>query len=99
MHNPIRVIYRWRLDHGDLEAFKEWWHEGTLRIRRSYQGALGSTLMIPSDSDSHVVAIAKWRSQADLERFWASPGGEPFGGAVMESAEIFNEVDDLTTQL
>ena len=95
---PIRVIYRWRLGPEHRGAFKDWWHEGTLRIRASYDGALGSTLMFPIDDESQIVAIARWRCRADLERFWASPGGTPFDHAVMESAEIFDEVDDLTIQ-
>lgn len=73
-----------------------WWHEGTLRIRSSRPGALGSTLLAPTGDDSRLVAIARWRSVDDLEAFWANPGGSQFQGAELESTEIYEEVDDLT---
>lgn len=96
--NLIRVIYRWRLGPEHREAFKAWWHEGTVRIRATHEGALGSTLMVPLDGDSYMVAVARWQSRDALERFWANPGGVPFDGAVLESAEILDEVDDLTIE-
>lgn len=92
----IRVIYRWRVDTERRTDFATWWHEGTLRIRSSRPGALGSTLLEPTTDDAHLVAIARWRSREDLEAFWADPGGSGFSGAELESVEIYEEVDDLT---
>jgi hypothetical protein len=91
----IWVIYRWRLA-AELRAdFAIWWHEGTLRIRSTRLGAMGSTLLTPTADTSHLVAIARWRSRDDLESFWASPGGSEFPGAELDSVEIFEELDDL----
>jgi hypothetical protein len=42
------------------------------------------------------VAIARWRSRESLEAFWASPNGPPFDGAELVSADVFDEIDDLT---
>ena len=92
----IRAIYRWRVDSDRRADFVTWWHDGTVRIRASRPGALGSTLLEPMDDDSHLVAVARWRSRPDLEAFWADPGGTPFDGAELVSAEVFTEVDDLT---
>jgi len=92
----IRVVYRWRIEPGAREEFTSWWHDGTVRIRSTFPGAMGSTLLAPADDPDHMVAIARWRSRHDLEAFWADPGGTPFAGAVMEGADIFDEVDDLT---
>ena len=92
----IRVMYRWRVDQERREDFAMWWHEGTLRIRSSFDGALGSTLLAPKDDDAHFVAIARWRSGDDLESFWANPGGPGFDGAELESVEVFEELDDLS---
>ena len=92
----IRVIYRWRVDPERVEDFAAWWHEGTLRIRSTYPGALGSTLLAPTTDSSHFVAVARWESVEALEAFWANPDGPPFDGAELMSAEVFDEVDDLT---
>ena len=92
----IRVIYRWRVNPERREDFATWWHEGTLRIRSTCPGALGSTLLAPTTDPSHFVAVARWEPVEALEAFWANPGGTPFDGAELVSAEVFNEVDDLT---
>ena len=94
----IRVIYRWRVDSVRRDDFASWWHEGTLRIRSTRPGALGSTLLAPTNDDAHFVAVARWHSNEDLEAFWADPGGQEFDGAELVSTEIFEEVDDLTLQ-
>ena len=92
----IQVIYRWRVDPGRRKSFAAWWHEGTVRIRSTFPGALGSTLLAPTTEASHFVAVARWRSIEDLEAFWADAGGTPFDGAELVSAEVFDEVDNLT---
>jgi antibiotic biosynthesis monooxygenase (ABM) superfamily enzyme len=94
----IRVIYRWRVEVDRHAEFVQWWHAGTLRIRTEYPGAMGSTLCRRTPVTEGVVAIARWRSQEDLERFWQSPGGSQFPGAEMESIEILNELDHLTQE-
>lgn len=94
----IRAIYRWRVDADRRDSFATWWHEGTLRIRSTRPGALGSTLLAPINDEEHFVAVARWRSRRDLEVFWADPGGSGFDGAELVSTEVFEEVDDLTVR-
>ena len=92
----IRVLYRWRVDKERRPEFATWWHEGTLGIRATRHGALGSVLLAPGDDDDHLVAVARWRSRQDLEAFWADPGGSSFDGATLDSVEVFDELDDLS---
>ena len=92
----IRVIYRWRVDADRRTDFVSWWHEGTVRIRSSRHGAMGSTLLRPTTDDTRLVAVARWKSLKDLEAFWEDPGGSAFPGADLESVEILDELDDLT---
>jgi antibiotic biosynthesis monooxygenase (ABM) superfamily enzyme len=94
----IRVVYRWHVESDRYPEFVKWWHEGTIRIRSEHPGAMGSTLCTPSSSDETVVAIARWKSRDDLERFWMSPGGSAFTWAEMEGVEVLDEVDHLTIE-
>jgi len=94
----IRVIYRWRIESGHYEEFLRWWHEGTLRIRSTYPGAMGSTLCRPTPSSDQVVAVARWKSPEDLEGFWQDPGASPFPWAAMETVEVMEELDHLTVE-
>ncbi len=59
---------------------------------------MGSTLCDPTPSGERLVAMARWRSREDLERFWQSPGGPGFAGADMESVEVLEELDHLTRE-
>jgi heme-degrading monooxygenase HmoA len=91
----IRVIYRWSVDADRRGAFIDWWREGTLQIRSTREGALGSTLLGSTTDDACFAAVARWRSMEDLEAFW-NEGRPEFPGSRLDSVEIFEELDDLT---
>jgi heme-degrading monooxygenase HmoA len=91
----IRALYRWEVAPGSEPAFRDWWHDGTLGIRRDRAGALGSVLLRTHDDPPSFVAVARWRSKADLEAFWASAGGKPFADATLVSVQVLDELDDL----
>ena len=92
----VRVLYRWRVAPGRHEQFVSWWHHGTVRIRERQPGALGSTLCRTSDDAESFVGIARWESRTAVEAFWAQATGDGFDGAVLESIEVLDELDDLT---
>ena len=53
-------------------------------------------MLRPGVDDTHLVAVARWKTREDLEAFWEDPGSSDFAGAHLESVEILDEVDDLT---
>jgi len=92
----IRVLYRWRVERDRQREFADWWHRGTLRIRDSNPGALGSTLCRSVDDPAVMISIARWGSRAHLESFWQRTGKIEFAGATMAAVDILDELDDLT---
>jgi heme-degrading monooxygenase HmoA len=68
------VIYRWTLEPGQEEVFRQRWTKGTLRLRGA--GGLGSCLT--RNERGEFVAIALWPSEeARAAAFAASPPAEP----------------------
>jgi len=94
----IRVIYRWRVETARQGDFAAWWHEGTLRIRSTQPGAMGSTLLRTPDDDDLVIGIARWQSEEELTAFWERMSPLEFSGAVLASMEILEEIDHLTLE-
>lgn len=92
----IRVIYRWQVQPGAESAFLTWWHDGTMSIRSSHEGAMGSTLLQSTEAPTTFVGVARWQSPADLARFRRTAGVRPFPGATLETIEVLEEIDDLT---
>ena len=94
----IRVVYRWRIEAAGHADFAAWWHEGTLRIRSTQPGAMGSTLLRPTDEDDCLIGMARWTTRTHLTAFWDAMGPLEFPGAVLESLEILEEIDHLTRE-
>ena len=92
----IRVIYRWSVPPEAESDFLTWWHDGTMSIRNSHDGAMGSTLLRSTEAPTTFVAVARWRSREHLARFRRTAGVRPFAGATLETIEVFEEIDDLT---
>jgi heme-degrading monooxygenase HmoA len=94
----IRAIYRWQVDPEREGAFVSWWHEGTVRIRSSQSGTMGSTLLRTDSDRSQYVAIARWESVEALTTFWNDSGGPQFEGVALVSVELLEEIDHLTLE-
>lgn len=94
----IRVIYRWRIDAATGAEFAAWWHEGTIGIRSTQPGAMGSTLLRSPDDDGCLIGIARWQDKAHLTAFWERSAPLEFPGAVLHSLEILEEIDHLTIE-
>jgi len=94
----IRVIYRWRIEDDRKADFMAWWHEGTMQIRATQPGAMGSTLLRSIDDGECLIGLARWESMEQLESFWERRSPLEFPGAVMVSLEILEEIDHLTIE-
>jgi heme-degrading monooxygenase HmoA len=96
----IRVIYRWTVDAAETETFVDAWSAATERIRAEQPGAMGSTLLRPSDTENRFVAVARWRQREDVEAFWAqgSASAKPLLGGTLESVEILEEIAHMTLE-
>ena len=95
----IRVIYRWSVDPATEDQFIDAWRAATERIRTHEPGALGSTLLRPSDTHNILVGFARWQRRDDVEAFWKSGNATPLPGATLESIEILDEVEQMTLEL
>ncbi len=94
----IRVIYRWRIEADRTADFAGWWHDGTLRIRATQPGAMGSTLLRPTDDEDCLIGIARWQTREQLSSFWERMSPLEFPGAILLSLEVLEEVDHLTLE-
>ena len=96
----IRVVYRWRVEPHNFDAFRDTWRETTNHIHETVAGALGSFLLRSSDDPSKVLTVAKWDSMASWQRFFGEQN--PAQMAAMRalgervSVEAFEEVEDHT---
>ena len=56
----IQVIYRWRVEPENREAFLAAWERTTTAIRETTDGARGSICVVSVDDPSTILTIAKW---------------------------------------
>lgn len=96
----IRVVYRWRVEAENFDAFREAWSRTTDRIHETVPGALGSFMLRGFDDESEVITVAKWDSLESWKRFWQGSDPEDMKemGTLGErlSAVAYDEIDDHT---
>ena len=96
----IRVIYRWKVQHGEEEKFKTAWAKATTTIRASTDGARGSLLLRSCQDPTEFITIARWSRIEDWKAFW--DGSIPSSMQQMHtlaqrlSVEAYDEVEDHT---
>ena len=94
----VRVIYRWSVDPEQTSSFVDAWRHATQRILAKEPGAMGSTLLQPPDEPHTWIGLARWRSRADVEAFWARGAAVALPGATFQSAEVLHERVHLTIE-
>ena len=92
---PFAVLYRWKIDAAQEVVFSECWRTATLRLRDEY-GALGSCLS--RDAEGDFVAFARWPSEEQRERAFASntPADALPGVLQFEQTKLWVEEDLLS---
>jgi len=102
----IRVMYWWKVQPGQEEAFAAAWIGITRWIRTHVAGARGSLLVRSAEDPHEFVAIARWVSRAAWDAWHASTPDDPAlladVRAMRATSErsrphaFFDEVADLT---
>ena len=102
----IRVMYWWKVQPGQEEAFAAAWGAVTRWIRAHAAGARGSLLVRSAEDPHEFVGVARWTSRAAWEAYQASDRRDPemlAHAQVMRAAAersrptaFFEEVSDLT---
>lgn len=65
----IRVVYRWKVDKENREAFREAWEGVTTRIRRETEGARGRVFLESCQDAEEVITIAHWDKYEQWQAF------------------------------
>ncbi len=96
----IQVIYRWRVEPENREAFLAAWERTTTTIRDRTEGARGSFCIVGVDDPTIILTIAKW----DRLDQWRSFVAEAKSTAMKDmhalgtqvSHEAFEQAGDFT---
>ncbi|MGC9502172.1 antibiotic biosynthesis monooxygenase family protein [Baaleninema sp.] len=101
--SSVRVVYRWRVRSQCEEEFVRAWMQATQAIRDRVPGGRGSLLLRCQADPQLFIAIARWDSLEDWERFQAKPPPNPRAFARLDalshlmSHEVFYEIEDERT--
>lgn len=96
----MRVIYRWRVQPENFDAFKQAWQETTNYIHSTVSGAQGSFMLRDSEDEVIVLTVAKRDDFAAWQNFFQ--GENPPQMQKMRtlgerlSVKAYEEVDDYT---
>ena len=96
----IRIIYNWKVQDSEIDAFIATWKKTTNYIHENVKGARGSFMLQAEDDSTEIKTIARWDSLEDWKRFWKESNPvemqsmRKFGERI--SVEIFKEIGDFT---
>ena len=65
----IRVVYRWKVQNGDVAEFVERWRKTTKLIHQTTDGALGSFCLQDIKHEDEIWTVALWRTEEQWRRF------------------------------
>jgi quinol monooxygenase YgiN len=98
----VRVAYRFRVDPARMEEFRAAWREATEIVRRTRDGAHGSSLLVDTADPTQVLLLALWESRDHWQRSRDARSAAPAQEEVMlavgrpEGVTVYDVVDDLT---
>ena len=91
----IRVMYRWTVEPGGEEIFRQHWQEGTRRIQQNCDGAHGSILLRSPDQPQHFFGLARWESRAKWDAAQQTIISLKLPGPLPESVRFYDELLEI----
>ncbi|WP_320034421.1 antibiotic biosynthesis monooxygenase [Halarcobacter sp.] len=96
----IRVIYKWRVEKEDFDAFKEAWSIATNKIHETTKGARGSFMIKSFEDETLISTVARWDNLEQWKAFWTIKPPKEMEKmrkiAEFISSEAYEEIEDYT---
>lgn len=96
----IRVVYEWKVESDNIQAFQKAWRETTSRIHDAVKGARGSFMIQEAGSPGNILTIARWDCVEDWKAFWKEDNPAEMQGmrnlGERICVTVYDEVGDYT---
>lgn len=96
----VRILYRWKVELENFEAFEKAWRRATNTIHETVPGALGSFMLRQTGNETEILTVAKWDSVESWEAFWGAANPQEMEGmhklGHRVCVTLYDEIEDFT---